>query len=559
MLPHPEYPRPTLVREKWLNLNGAWQLHIPRGEQDVKSVREWIASDIVPRLPSSLFDHIVQVPFPLESSLSQVQQSPLVACYRRTFSIPSEWENDSRRVLINFGAVDNETTLYINGVRIGEHCGGYNSFSFEITSALKSGENTLDVVVLDATEKEEIAPRGRQSRSGGETFYTPTSGIWQTVWIEAVSSSFIKKVSSAGKLAEKNAAFEIEVDKPLPGLSLAIEVFDGAQSLAKQFGGSENKIVIDLSAQPEQNHTLQSWSPQNPKLYGVIVTLLDGTTVVDQVTSYFAFRDWKIIVDDAQRSRLTLGGQPFFWRGVIDQGMWRDGLYTPPSDEAMRRDILLAKELGFNLIRKYDKIESERWYYWCDRLGICVWQDMPSGDNQTAAAQEEFARELQAMIAAKKVHPSICVWSIFSEGKGQFKTTAMTEMVRQLDPTRFICSASGWNDTGTGDISSSHRMPYPLTPSRTSGRISVVGLYGGITLGIAKHSPPNSVIGFYTVTDAAALEEQYAMMQISIQRMQQEFGIDGAIFHQLTDVEAECNGLQTYDRAILKIKKTAGK
>ncbi|MGL4942382.1 MAG: glycoside hydrolase family 2 protein [Thermoguttaceae bacterium] len=542
-----DYPRPTLVREKWLSLNGAWQLAVlpSRPVADGPSAEQLRAA-----IRRAAFAQRIQVPFPIESPLSGVKAAADHFAYRRTFTIPSDWDAD-KRIVLNFGGVDWETQVWVNEKFVGQHRGGYDPFSFDITDALNSrGEtNTIEIVVFDPTEKGG-QPRGRQSRSAGETFYTPSSGIWQTVWLEPVPASSIRRVSYRTDIAAKTITFVVEATQLLAGETIEVEIHRDGNVIGRGAGGSGGPIVLALDAE------VKAWSPESPHLDAVVVSIVDGDRCVDRISSYVAFRTLALAQDSQKNYRLTLNGTPIFLRGVVDQGMWQGGLYTSPSDEAICRDILTAKSLGFNLIRKYDKIEPERWYYWCDRIGMAVWQDMPSGRNETPDDQQQFRRELQTLLTSRDFHPSILVWSIFCEGRGQFQTDSLTQLVQQTDPTRFVCSASGWNDVGTGDITATHRLPYPLAPERTNGRASVVAIYGGVTLGVNGHTwEPAATTGFYTAPDADAFLQQYKTMQQTIEQMRTQTGIDAAIFYQLTDVEADGSGLQTYDREVLKVPR----
>jgi hypothetical protein len=332
-------------------------------------------------------------------------------------------------------------------------------------------------------------------------------------------------------------------------LTLSVEAFDGEETVAKVYGGSEGTLLMQFD-----KDTLKSWSPDSPHLYQIRVRLLDKDIQVDQVGSYCAFRKIELGRDKQGFSRIRLNGQTLFQMGVIDQGYWPDGLYTPPSDDAIRMDIRVAKSLGFNVIRKHLKIEPDRWYYWCDRIGMLVWQDMPSGENRTLEAQVQFREELQKMVQLISNHPSIVLWTIFNEGSGQHHTAEYVEMVAKLDPTRLINGAGGWIDAGVGHLNDAHKFPGPEMPKLNPDRASIIGSFGGFTL-----VPPEKNLwtsetwGFQHVPDSESLLKRYQSLHKELRQMIQTHGLAGAVFHQLTDTEAECNGLTSYDRVLLKI------
>lgn len=532
---HQEYPRPMMVREQWLNLNGLWS---------VSGTNQTAEQETAP-------SGNVLVPFPLESSLSAYHAksySPSFE-YRREFTIPADWAKDSR-ILLHFGAVDWETTVWVNGKEAGRHRGGYDPFSFDITEALVPGAvNQLSVQVFDPVN-EGIQPRGKQSRNPSGIWYSPVSGIWQTVWLEPVPQDYIRSVQIFPDSDSGYLTVYPFVQNPRKKLTLVAEIFDDGKPLTVAYGGSGGPLLLKL---PEE--TLKRWSPDAPNLYQLRVQLLENEKPIDQVDCYCAFRKIEIRKETPNGiPRIYLNNEPFFLMGVTDQGYFPDGLYTAPSDAALRMDIRVAKTLGFNTIRKFWKIEPQRWYFWCDRLGILVWQDIPGGENRSLEAQHEFKEEMQRMILPLMNHPSVVLWSLFNEGMGQHNTAEYVALVRKIDPSRLVNGASGWVDTGDGDLSDRHQFPGPEMPPRDPLRASVIGSFGGFTLvPPAENLWSQSTWGFQHVPDSDTLLRRYRTMHLQLRKMIREEGLSGAVFHQLTDVESECNGLTSYDRVLLKI------
>jgi beta-galactosidase/beta-glucuronidase len=537
---HTEYPRPTLVRKEWLNLNGLW---------------DWrdAGRSVPPDAAGTVNDQgKILVPFPIESTLSGVGRFCERIIYRRFFTIPETWSKNNR-IILHFGAADWETTAFVNGRPVGTHRGGYDSFSFDITDYLKdsrAGQNELTVQVFDPADQDR-QPIGKQSMNPSGTRYSSVSGIWQTVWLEPVPTDYLCSIQCYSDLDTGFITIIPKVNKPRKDLTVMAEAFDGDKAVAKVFGGSEGSLLMRFD-----KATLKTWSPDSPFLYQIQVRLMDKDVQVDQAGSYCTFRKVDTVKDKQGFSRIRLNNQILFQMGVIDQGYWPDGLYTPPSDEAMRMDIRVAKSLGFNVIRKYLKVEPERWYYWCDRIGILVWQDMPNGENRTADAQLQFREELQRMIQRLSFHPSIILWTIFNEGAGQHHTPEYTEMASQLDPSRLVNGAGGWIDVGVGDLCDSHKFPGPEMSKHNPNpnRVSVIGSFGGFTL-----VPPEDNLwtpdtwGFQHVPDSDTLLKRYQLQHDELRRLIREQGLSGAVFHQLVDVESECNGLTSYDRVILKV------
>ena len=531
---HPEYPRPTLLRSDWLNLNGHWDW------RDNTDRREG-------------FTHQILVPFPPESSLSGVGQFVERCTYRRTFTIPTHWDEDDL-IMLHFGAVDWEATVFVNGKRVGTHRGGYTSFSFDITAFVNREEpNEIVVQVFDPTQRGE-QPRGKQSTTPTGIWYTASSGIWQTVWLEPVPRYHIEMLQVHADFRTGLVTILPILNTPNGNLTIIAEAFDGlhgTESVAKSYGGTGDPLMMRFD-----RFRITPWSPNRPHLYRLHVQLLDGDTPVDTVGSYFAFRSIEMVRSSDGHPVVQLNGQRLFLMGVVDQGFWSDGLYTAPSDSARLMDIRVAKSLGFNVIRKHQKIEPERWYFWADYMGMLVWQDMPSGENRSPESREQFQTELQRMIESRWHHPSIMAWTIFNEGAGQHDTREYVTLVRHLDPTRLINAASGWTDDGLGDVNASHRFPGPAMPDPDMSRLAVIGLFGGLAL-----LPPeehrwggvDESWGHQYVADWEGFIRRYEQMHGELRRMIQTQGLAGAFFHQLTDVETECNGLMFYDRREPKI------
>jgi len=526
---HAEYPRPTLVRSEWLNLNGYW---------DWKNVND----------PNEGFYQRILVPFPVESALSGVMQHTERCIYRRTFTIPPDWKEDDH-LLLHFGAVDWEASVFVNGEHVGTHRGGYDSFSFDITPFVhRAGSNELVVQVFDPSQNGE-QPRGKQSSVPAGIWYTASTGIWQTVWLEPVPPHYIRTLQIHADPRTGLVTILPILNAPHKELRVFAEAFDGNESIGKSYGGSDGPLLM-----PFDRGSIKAWSPDSPHLYHIRVQVLYRDIPLDTVSSYFAFRHVEVTKDRNGFPVIHLNGNRLFLMGVVDQGFWPDGLYTAPSDGARLADILTAKRLGFNVIRKYQKIEPERWYFWCDHFGILVWQDMPSGENRSPESQQQFRTELQRMIQSRLTHPSIIAWTIFNEGAGQHQTPEYVELLRRIDPTRLINGASGWTDFGLGDVHASHRFPGPVMPRAEANRAAVIGLFGGLTLvPPAEHRWTEDTWAYQHVPNSAAFIRRYEQMHDELRQMIQTRGLAGAFFHQLTDIESECNGLVPYDRRNLKV------
>ncbi|HEX9971622.1 MAG TPA: glycoside hydrolase family 2 TIM barrel-domain containing protein, partial [bacterium] len=472
-----EYPRPQLVRKEWKNLNGTWEYAIrPKSEN-----------------PPDTLDGKILVPFPIESALSGVKKpvgEENKLWYRRTFQIPKKWAG--QRAMLHFGAVDWETTVWINGREAGNHRGGYDAFSFDITDFLNlKGQQEITLSVWDPTDSGD-QPRGKQVKEPHSIWYTSVTGIWQTAWLEPVPEIHIKSLKIIPDVDENQVKFQAMCSATRPNYQVKIVIKDGKKIIA-----TANGVPFDEIKATIENPKL--WSPETPFLYDVSVELQnsDGEKI-DRITSYFGMRKISLGKDEHGITRIFLNNKKIFMHGFLDQGWWPDGLYTAPSDEALRYDIEVTKQLGFNTARKHVKIEPDQWYYWCDKLGLLVWQDMPSGDKyiggndpdiqRSEASAFQFKTELKAMIDARFNHPSIVMWVPFNEGWGQFETEAIERWIKSYDPTRLVNHASGWTDRGVGDVNDIHRYPGPGRPENEPNRAAVLGEYGGLGLPFPDHT-----------------------------------------------------------------------
>jgi hypothetical protein len=546
--PLPEYPRPQMVRPDWQNLNGLWQFAVAKDDEQPPTGKD--------------LDQQILVPFPVESALSGVMKHAERVLYRRTFSVKKEWAD--KRLLLHFGAVNWEATVHLNGKKIGTHQGGYDGFSFDVTDALKKdSEQELIVGVWNPVDKGP-QPRGKQVLKPGGIFYTPCTGIWQTVWLEPVPArsiaglSLAPRLNESGRLSLQRLYVRLRGDIPRTWRA-EWEVSQDGKVLIAWTDGLGGEGGGDLSI---GNPRL--WSPESPFLYDVRVSLVDGGKVIDTVQSYFAVREMTVGKDDKGVTRMLLNGKPYFQVGPLDQGFWPDGIYTAPTDEALKYDIEMTKKLGFNTIRKHVKVEPERWYYWCDKLGVLVWQDMPSGDKsirdkdpdlkRTEKSAEIYERELKAMIEGRGNHPCIVMWVPFNEGWGQFDTARIVESIKKQDPTRLVDCASGWTDrAGVGDVHDIHVYPGPGAPEPEEKRAAVLGEFGGLGLGIDGHAWSNEKWSYQGTADKADLTRKYEKLLRKVYELRDKPGLSAAIYTQTTDVETESNGLMTYDRAVIKV------
>ena len=578
--PLPAYPRPQMVRADWMNLNGLWNY----------AVTDAAAETFSP-------EGKILVPFALESSLSGVGRRLAKAealWYEREFTVPRKWKG--KNLQLNFGAVDWKAEVYVNDVLVGEHKGGYDPFSFDITPYLKkSGKQILKVKVQDATDNG-FQPRGKQCIINKSIWYTPVSGIWQTVWLEPVAAAHVDNYYVVSDIDNSTMNFEVDA-KTAEGDVVKVAVLDGgvgysaekpSQTILAEAVVADGKAVVKV---PD----MKTWSPDSPYLYGVRVSIERKGKVVDSVEGYTAMRKISIVKDNSQNKykRMALNNEALFQFGPLDQGWWPDGLYTAPSDEALEFDVIKTKEMGFNMIRKHIKVEPARWYYFCDLHGIMVWQDMPSiadhsknvlvaRDPEIQKAQkntwsrasifggtdcdvpqewkDNYYREWTNIINAFKNFQCIVVWVPFNEAWGQFDTPAAVKLTRKLDPTRLINSASGGNfdfsegPEGFGDILDVHHYPCPAMNLFESTFVNVLGEYGGIGLPVDGHTWIIDRKWGYggNKKNSEEVMTQYETFLEMLKTFVQT-GCAAAVYTQTTDVEGEVNGLITYDRKVVKV------
>ncbi|MGB3778976.1 MAG: sugar-binding domain-containing protein [Tunicatimonas sp.] len=548
--PLPAYPRPQLQRPDWQNLNGRWNYAIV-----AKSAAQ----------PSS-FPGQILVPFAVESSLSGVGDSvgqDQQLWYQTTFTVPKKKRN--QKVLLHFGAVDWEAEVLVNGTSVGIHQGGYDPFSFDITDQLTSGQQELVVRVWDPTS-DGPQPRGKQIKNPRSIWYTPVTGIWQTVWLETVPDTYITSTKNTPDLDNATITVSAQVENSQSSDQLRVRVLNQGEAIVEQTVATDAPARLTI-----ENPT--AWSPENPHLYDLEIALLRQGKVVDAVKSYTALRKSSLAPDPQGIQRMLLNNEVYFQYGPLDQGWWPDGLYTAPTDEALLFDIVKTKEMGFNMIRKHVKVEPARWYYYCDSVGMLVWQDMPSGDmgndwnsrpgviggterERTPESEEIFRTEWQAIVDANYNFPSIVVWVPFNEAWGQFKTEEITRWTMQYDTTRLVNSASGGNFFPVGDILDIHNYPDPEMPRPDlfgKERALVLGEYGGLGLPQEGHTwQEKDNWGYQSFKSEAELLERYEKLIEDLKPLIAR-GLSAAVYTQTTDVEIETNGLMTYDRKVMKL------
>ena len=545
----PEYPRPIMERNDWKNLNGLWKYAItPKGTP-----------------APAAYQGDILVPFAVESSLSGVGKminEKEELWYQRTFDVPSAWRG--KQILLHFGAVDWKAEVWVNDVKVGEHTGGFTPFYFDITSVLNKGNNDLVVKVWDPSDRGE-QPRGKQIANPHGIWYTPVTGIWQTVWLEPVATQYITNLKTTPDIDNNSVKVEVAANTTSAD-KVEVKVFDGKNLVAK--GAALNGVPVEL-AMPTN---AKLWSPNSPFLYNMEVTLYKDGKAIDQVKSYTAMRKFSIRKGQNGITRLQLNNKDYFQFGPLDQGWWPDGLYTAPTDEALVYDLKKTKDFGYNMVRKHVKVEPARWYTHCDQLGLIVWQDMPNGGPspqwqarnyfngreviRSAASEANYRKEWKEIIDCLYSYPSIAVWVPFNEAWGQFKTPEIVAWTKEYDPSRLVNPASGGNHYTCGDILDLHHYPGPNMFLYDPRRATVLGEYGGIGLVVEGNTWVNDkknwgYVKFNTSDEVTNEYIKYGKHLLELIRK----GFSAAVYTQTTDVEGEINGLMTYDRKVIKMNE----
>jgi hypothetical protein len=535
------YPRPQMMRNNWVNLNGLW---------------DYAVTDSAAGAPST-WEGKILVPYPIESALSGVMKRVGAhdkIWYQRTLKIPAHLR--STRIMLNFEAIDWEAHIFIDGEEVGMHQGGYDPFTVDITPHVRPGvEHKLMISAWDPTT-EGYQPVGKQFTKQGGIWYTPSSGIWQTVWLEKVPETHIIDYQATPNIDKNEITVKVLGEEFRGNDRIEMKVFDKKKLIGTAEGDPDELLTVRLNE-------VRLWTPEDPYLYDLQIRIIRKSSVVDQVSGYFGMRKISIGKDEKGITRILLNNKFVFQNGPLDQGFWPDGLYTPPTEEAMVADLDSLKAMGFNMLRKHVKIEPRRFYYHTDHLGFLVWQDMPSmfyeipvaSDSSLTGrkARRNFELELTELINDHFNPPSIIMWVPFNEGWGQYQTEKIVDLVRMLDTSRLINNASGWTDKGFGDLNDIHNYPEPKAPPVEENRAIVLGEYGGLGLYVAGHVWQTENWGYEKMQSADALLQKYENFQQELFRLRDEKGLSACVYTQTTDVETETNGLMTYDRYRVKM------
>lgn len=576
----PEYPRPTMSRGdgSWSSLNGLWQF--------VSNVSDLSEPPFGKDLPEELL-----VPYPIESPLSGIRRNTDkdYMWMRRTFT--ADTCTSGQRTLLHFEAVDWNSTVYVDQKMLGWHAGGYDAFHYDITDILSkasaSSSHELVVGVFDPTGP---WAHGKQSRSAvtkpGGIFYTCTSGIWQTAWLECVPETYIADIVNIPSFSQKTVSVTVHTSSSNSkvlfhrGMASAHQQHDhrengigadmpvqivvsatdssGAVHTVKQTGTANTPITVTIP-----DNLVHPWAPDTPYLYNFTASIMSGSQALDIVQSYFGLRTIAVGMDKNGIPRPMLNGEFIFQAGTLDQGFWPDGAYVAPTDEALAYDIQAHKDMGFNMVRKHVKVEPRRWYYHTDRLGLLVWQDMPSAGNGDSMHQEQFSHELTRLVLGRRNHPSIIQWETFNEGWGQASedfTKQMVQLVQGLDPQRLVddasgghCTGRGWTGGCYGNVTDQHHYSPPACPpvDKTNGRPSLLGEFGGILCTVDQHQwAPGHCHAYTPNKDGKGLADLYTSYMKTAAQLRDSPGLCASVYTQITDVETECNGMMTYDRGM---------
>ena len=563
---HPEYPRPQMLRPEWKSLNGLWDYAVtPKSEARPKT-----------------FDGKILVPFAIESSLSGVGKAltPEDALwYRTSFSVPSAWKG--KRLILNFDAVDWKAEVFVNDIKVGSHTGGYTRFSLDVTPYVKNGSNSLVVRVEDASDND-FQPRGKQVKEPRGIWYTSVSGIWQSVWIEPVAPAHITDYNVVSSVADKAINVTVDAAGVQEGDVVKVFLLDGGigystetANAAKPAADGMYSVLASGMAVPGGTVTLnvrnpKLWSPESPYIYGLDIQILRAGKIIDRVAAYVPMREVSAYRKNGNTLLMGLNGEGLFQLGPLDQGWWPDGLYTAPTDEALKFDIQKTKDFGFNMIRKHVKVEPDRWYYYCDQLGMIVWQDMPSfavskkwgmyyygeGEDWPASpeAKANYYKEWGEILNQFKKFQCIAAWVPFNEAWSQFDTKDVVAFTKRTDPTRLVNQSSGgsWEE-GVGDILDNHHYPYPAFRMWDKAMINVLGEYGGIGFPVQGHLwQADKNWGYVQYKSGDEVLAEYADFAEQLKQLIKQ-GCSAAVYTQTTDVEIEVNGLMTYDRKVIKM------